>query len=49
MTSLTKNLEGLTIVWLDVDRIHENTDDYFDTKNRLRQCNNYIEIYHDPN
>ncbi|CAF3338447.1 unnamed protein product [Rotaria socialis] len=49
MTSLTKNLEGLTIVWLDVDRIHQNTDDYFDTKNRLRQCNNYIEIYHDPN
>ncbi|CAF1011587.1 unnamed protein product [Rotaria sp. Silwood1] len=47
MASLMKNLEDLTIVWLDVDRIHENRDDYFDTKTNLRECNNYIEIYND--
>ncbi|CAF1321355.1 unnamed protein product [Didymodactylos carnosus] len=49
MTSSIKNLEDLTIVWLDVDRIHENKNDYFDTKTRLRQCNHYMEIYNDTN
>ena len=49
MASLTKNLEDLTIVWLDGDRIHENRDDYLDTKTHLRQCNNFTEIYNDTN
>ncbi|CAF2621426.1 unnamed protein product [Rotaria sp. Silwood2] len=49
MTSLTKTLEDVTIVWLDVDRIHENRDDFFYTKTCLRQCHSYIEIYNDAN
>lgn len=49
MASSVQNLEDLTITWLDVDQIHENVNDYLETKTRLRQCNSYSEIYNDEN